>query len=225
MAFKRKIMKRKVNKKRTYRKRKVMRLTRSVVPASMNYKRSFWLQTWVPSTVSTSDFWKFFAITLSSIPNVTELTGLFDQYKINAYKLTFYPKYSEFAGNDQTTSTTNIGQTFMSICYDNRRTVSSTGTYSSSTFNSFCEQGKVKLYKKLNRPMSIYIKPTIEGKFINGTSANMWTGPQWLPTSSSTISHWGPQVFVHDNNFSAAALGRQSFDIFCTVYLQVKNAK
>lgn len=211
-------------------RRKIMtvpRVTRSLKPAVLYIKRKQWSTTWIPSTVATSDFWKSFAMQLSFLPNSTELTNLFDQYKICAIKWTFFPRFTSFSGNDNTDTTppgvTNLGQTMMHICYDNRSTVTPAGTYSSANLNTFMEQGRIKTILNPNRPVSVYMKPVIQGEYIGGTATNMFTKSKWLPTSSPSINHIGPNIFVQDHNFSGTFA--QQWDILVTTYVALRNQK
>lgn len=207
-----------------YRKRGVLPRFQT---GAMVIKRKWWSAAWVPTTATTNDFWRPLFISLSNIPNYTDFTNMFDQYKICAFKVTYFPKYTGFGGENTTDTTlpgiTNTGQNIMHVCYDTRTTVTPSGTYTSATLNNFFEQGRIKTIRNGNAPINIYCRPSIQGNYIGGTATNMYTGPKWLPTSSATLNHYGPNVFVQDANL-AGVFGQQ-YDVLITAYIAVKNQK
>lgn len=226
---KRRLYRKKPTTRRFVKKRKYPRRVPRPIgkTATMYIKRKLWSATWLPATAATSDFWKQFTLNLTQIPNYTEFTNMFDQYRIAAIKWTFYPRFTDFSGNDNTDTTppgvTNIGQNIMHICYDIYSTVSPSGTYTSTNLNSFMEQGRIKTVTNGNRPIQVYVKPVIQGNYIGGTATNMFTKSKWLPTSSPSIPHYGPNIFVQDLNL-AGVFGQQ-YDILVTAYIAVRNQK
>lgn len=223
-----------VYRKRSYSKRKrtikrrpmnvsrPRRMMRSNNPVA-RFKRTFYTTTLTPSTGATSGFWQYSTITLSDLPNVTEYTALFDQYKINAVKVTFRPRYDNFAGNDTVDTTlpgtTAQGMTRVHVINDPDSTLTPTGAYTSATLNSFLEQGNVRTYDG-TKPFSVYYRPKIVNSLTTGT--NNIRAP-WINTSSPSVSHRGFHYFMQDVNLTGTF--NQAFDIFVTMYFMCKNSK
>lgn len=185
-------------------------------------KRTFWYENWVPSTASTSGFWRNYALGLSNLPSVNEFTALFDQYRINSIKFTFRPRYDNFSGNDTTDTTlpnvTNQGQTHLHCIVDPESTVTPSGTYSSSNLNSFLENGSVRSYDG-NRAVNVYIrKPMVN---LNGVERRVKA--PWLQCGQNAIQHYGIHVFAQDINLTGVF--GQSWDVFVTYYMQFRGLK
>lgn len=209
-------------RKRARTSRNVPRRRLKLRTAMMSYKRKFFLQNWAPNTTTTAGFWRRYQSQLTDIPNSAELTALFDQYKINAIKLEFLPRFDNFSGNDTTDTAvpgiTNQSGTNVHVSYDTYTTITPGGTYNSANCNTFLEQGRVKTYTG-TKPITIFYKPTLvdNGRYVK---------PRWLSTDfavPATHVHYGPNVFMQDINFNGSF--GQTFDVFLTMYVQVRNMK
>lgn len=195
----------------------------------LKMQRTMWLQNWAPNTVGTSGFWRYYSVRLDDMTNVSELTNLFDTYRLAAYKITFRPRYDNFSGNDTTDTVLpgviNQSGTMLHIVKDPWSTVTPTGTYSSANLNTFLEQGnKVKTYSG-NKPVSVYIRgPTINNVVEGPFNVQRIRSP-WLNTNGggTAIYHNGFHVFAQDVNLTGVF--GQSWDVFVTYYLMVKNLK
>lgn len=206
------------------RMRFVRRIPRGLKPAIMAYKRKFYLESWQPNTTSISGYWRQYNQGLNNLPNNTEITALFDQYKVNAIKLQFIPRFDNFAGNNTTDTTlpgvTNQSGTYAHVCYDTRSTITPAGIYNSSTLNTFMEQGRVKTYNG-NRPFTVYYRPVIVTQY-GGVNTQMYVRSTWLPTNNP-ITLYGPHVFMQDYNFNGTF--GNSYDIYVTFYMMCRNMK
>lgn len=191
----------------------------------LKMQRTTWLQNWTPSTTGTNDFWRYYQFTLQQITNFTEMAALFDQYKMYALKYTFVPRYDSFAGNDTTDTTlpgvTNQGGVKLHIVKDPFSVVGPTGTYTSANLNSFLEQGnRVKTYSG-NRNVSVFFRTTVN-QTVEGTNTNR-VRAVWLNTTQTNIAHSGFHVFAQDVNLTGVF--GQSFDVFVTAYLMLRNVR
>lgn len=228
MAFKR---------KRTTKPRRTTRTVRrrTTVPRNipvfrrrhhmLYYKRKFWLENWAPNNTTTSGFWRRYNLSFGNLPNYTDLSNLFEYFRISKIKLTFLPAYDSFAGNDN--SDTGVpGITFQTGTYchvlnDPKSQVNPSGVYGQTSLQSFMEQGNVKSRLGI-RPFKIYYTPAIVVESV----ANKLVGPRFLPISAVNQTHFGPQVYMQLPNFTgalAATTWMQNFDVFVTMYVTVKG--
>lgn len=134
---------------------------------------------------------------LSSVIDPTDLTQLFDRYKIVGVKLkihylqnaSFIPGYSNlptlysaFDGDDATPPPTSLG-------------VVSKGYCKSRVLNA-------------NRPMSVYIKPRVTKEIYNSALTTGYSSEKacWLDCNSADVPHYGLKMWLsdwvggHDNN-------------------------
>lgn len=211
-------------RKRTTRRRMMRRVPRSLRLNTIVFKRKVWQGNWQPSTASTADFWKYYKFSLNDMNNYTEVTNLFDEYKISALKVEFHPRFDSFAGNDTTDTTlpgiTNQSGTKLHVLIDPSSTLTPTGTYISSTLNTLLEDGNVKSYSG-NRVVTVYFKPKVYNT-VSGLAANMIRSP-WIRTDQIALPHYGFHAFAQDNNFNGTF--GQSWDLFVTYYIQCRNIK
>lgn len=203
--------------------RALPRVARSLRLNTLAFKRKQFMFNWQPSTASTADFWKYLGFAFSSLTNNAEISSMFDEYKICALKWEFHPRFDSFAGNDTTDTTlpgiTNQSGTKLHICIDQNSTMTPTGTYNSGTLNGFMENGNVRTYSG-NRVVTVYYRPKVFNT-VQSTSAQPIKSP-WLITSAS-FQHWGFHAFAQDNNFNGSF--GQSWDVYCTAYMKVRNVR
>lgn len=203
-------------------------LTRSLRPNKIALKRTFWLENWTFSTVTTNGFWRYYSFTLSQLPSLSEFQSLFDQLKISAIKVTFRPRYDNFSGNDTTDTTspgvTNAPGNYMHVIVDPKSLTTPSGLYTSSNLNIFMEQGNVRTYQGL-RPFSVYFKPMIN-QTVGAVQGMRRRAPYLLidPASGATgAPHYGFHVFQQDVNLTGTSV--QSFDVYVTYYMMAKGVK
>lgn len=203
----------------------VPRIRRAMKLPTYSLKRTFWLENWSPNSGSVSGFWKYYVFDLNALGWATELSNVFDLYKINACKFTFRPRYDNFAGNDTTDTTfpgiTNTGGTHMHVIVDPYSQTTPTGVYNSGTLNSFFEQGNVRSYQG-GRPFSVYYKPCIPQLTSSPSAATRRQKAPWLQLQTQRdILHTGFHVFAQDINLTGVF--GQSWDVFVTVYMKLKG--
>lgn len=190
-----------------------------------NIKRTFWLENWTLGTAATSNFWRYYAFQLSSLPSYTELTALWDRYRLNAIKVTFRPRFDGFGGENTTDTTlpgvTNQAGNYMHVINDPYSNVTPTGVYNSANLNSFLENGNVRSYRGL-RPFSVYVKPAIDTYVGTSATAARRRAP-FLQTTNFNMVHNGFHIFAQDVNLTGVS--GQSFDVFVTYYMTLKGLK
>lgn len=213
--------------RRMTKKRRIVR-RRRVRGARLNVKRTFWVENWTPNTTTTNGFWRYYQTSIGVMPSIAEFTAMFDQYRINAVKITFRPRFDNFGGNDTTDTTlpgvTNQAGCMMHVCKDPYSVVGPTGTYTSANLNAFFEQGNVRTYTG-NRAFSVYYKPTIN-KTVDGAGGSNNVERARAPYINSNniqVVHNGFHVFAQDVNLTGTF--GQSFDVYITYYMTWKNLR
>lgn len=213
-------------RRRRINRRRIMRVSRPLRMPSMvmKFKRKFWLYNWTLNTATTIGFWRYLNLTLNDMPASTEITNLFDQFKISGIRYELHPRYDTFGGENTTDTTlpgvTNQAGNKVHVVNDPRSALTPTGTYTTATLNSFMEQGKVRTYSG-NRTIVIYHKPTIVQSLPTGSRV---IKAPWLQTSNSTtVSHFGAHVFLQDINLTGVT--GQSYDVFATLYMVCRGAR
>lgn len=210
-----------VKRKRGYPRRQPQRISvpRPLREQQLNFKRKFFLENWAPNNVSTNGFWRLFNLAPNLLPEWANFVSLFDVFKVTGVLLEFHPRYSEFAGNDNTSAATSNSGTRVHIVNDPFSIVGPSGIYNAATLNSMLENGNCRSYSG-NRIISVYSRPTI---FMDVGGATMIKRAPWLRTDSGATGHKCCHVFMQDNNFSGVF--RQSFDVFATYYIRFKNLR
>ena len=189
----------------------------------VSFNRTFYYENWTPSTATTAGFWKYYGFRLNQLPNYTEITALFDRYKINAIKVTFRPRFDNFAGNDTTDTTlpgvTAQGTTMMHIIADPDSIVTPSGTYTIGTLNSFLENGSVKTHDG-TKPISVYFRPKVN-RTVGAEDAGSRIRAPWH--TATNVSHFGFHAFMQDVNMTGTF--NQSYDVFVTYYMMAAGLK
>lgn len=211
---------------RTYTKRRYNRMRKASSKPTL-LKRTFCLETWTPSTVTTGDFWKYYQFTFGSLPSSAELSAIWDQVKINRIKVTFRPRYDSFNGNDTTDTTapgvTAQGGTNLHVIVDPRSNMTPTGTYTRTTLNTFLENGSVRSYTG-TKPFSFMFTPVV-GTNLSGsasTFAQFYKAP-YHDAALGNVTHRGFHIFAQDTNLTGVF--NQSFDVFVTYYMSFRGTR
>lgn len=211
-------------KRRTRRryKKKSMRMYKQPAKNMLSVKRRFYLTQWTWTTTTTADFWKYLTFSAGLIPNFAEYTNVFDEYRINALKYTFMPRYTdvEAAGAGATGSP----QAYAHVLIDPTSTLIPAGVYGSGTLNNLMENTNVRT-RQCHRPFSVYFKPKILQQAFGGGTAGVVRKSAYIRSSDTAVDHRGFHIYVQQNNFSASANANIIFDIFVTVYLTLKNVR
>lgn len=187
---------------------------RSVRPPGMTLKRRFFLQSWAFSGAAVNDFWRYYGFNLNQLPNVTDFTNLFDEYRINGIRLSFYPRYSDYQAG--TTAAPQPSRIDMVQVIDPMTTITVAGSFGSTVLNGLMEDSNARI-RDLSRPRHIYFKPKV--LVANG----QWRFSPWLRSDQVSADHRGVHVFLKDANFVGAT--GPIIDVFVTFYFSLRNLK
>jgi len=155
---------------------------------------------------------------LADCPNSAEFTTLFDQYRIRAVKITFYP-VSNVAWTGSASTSMPIGEFYSLLDYDDATiptAIADMNQYSTIRRTYF------------NRPHSRYFKPTATqvGVYESGGATNGYrTLPTstWFDCSSNTILYYGLKCAYAVSN--AASMQKENIRVTATYYMQFRRTR
>lgn len=215
MAYKKKM---RVKPRRKVRSRKAS-ITRAIKSNLVSIKRSVRLDNFSTSTTFTANSYVF---TLSALPGASEFTALFEQYKINAVKLTFIPFFNSMDSEQQldnvasARSWTTTPRVFTCIDKDGAPPTSET---------LFLERGNMRLVKRPLDSFSIYIsKPCVQFGTANllAITGGAPKPSPWIDCDNFNIQHWGCAIGAQ---MPASSAGTSFiYSVVATYYMQFKGA-
>lgn len=220
------VMKRKRIPRKSLRRRRRVRRRMNIVrrPASMmksvfHTKRITALGNWTFNTTTTDGYWRYFSVTMASYNNFAEMAALFDEYRVNAIKLTLRPRYDCVDSG----STVNNPQTYLHYIVDPGSTLLPAGAYDLTTLNTFLENNDCKT-RTLNRPVSIYFKPKVMDQVAGGGTQARAVKGGWIRTTETSVIFRGAHLFIQGNNFTNVT-NAVKLDQYITFYCSFRNPK
>lgn len=185
---------------------------------------------WVFNTgtgVNVSFFSMANMFTLDMLPDYSEFTTLYDQYKINRVKVKMTP-YST-ASMLQTGVTTNNNQSLglilhSCIDYDDASAfaASSTGINAMRQFLSYRTRNFIN-----GRPVKIYFKPRIAMAAFGGGVFGSYASatPKWIDCDSSSVQHYGTKWIWESFQPDSSVPVFVWFKIEATLYFECKQPR
>lgn len=204
-------------KRRVKRRTSTPRPSRWLSMPRLVTSRKFFLDTWQFGTAATNDFWRYYIHRPSEMPNWGEYASLFDEYRLNAVKVTFLPRYDSV---DVSAATPMFyGHTVI----DSASTMIPAGTYGSGSLNVLMENSGVRT-RSLSKPVSIYYRPKIAMQAFGGATNVYQTVPKFLKTNDTSVDYRGFHMYLQGNQFSASG-SNVKLDVFVTYYLTFRNTR
>lgn len=147
--------------------------------------------------------------TLDQVPGYTEFTNLYDFYKLNAVKLTFYPQMTQNISLGSVNNA-NASARFFSVIDLNDATAPTSS-------NDLREYSTCRMTPILRRH-SRFLKPRIQD------ADKVYTpGRPWLYTSSPSIKHFGLKIFVEP--MGSTSTTDMEYKCEAKFYLSFKSVK
>lgn len=216
-------------RKTSNRPRKARRTMRKRVPRSVvtnnlvSIKRRYYVGQWLP-TVSAGWNSTNYTFRLSNLPLYTEMTALFEQYKINAVKLTFIPEWVGSLDQNNAYISAGSGTTYISTprLYT---LIDKDGDPQINTEDRMLENSMTKIITQPHKAFSIYVKkPCVQ--FEVGTSLGFsGAAPKpspWLDCDNNGVNHYGCAIGAQVGGSITAAM---PYRVVATYYMQFKIAK
>lgn len=175
--------------RRVVRRRRVRRLRRTIprgIKAFGNYKMNTYTQNIVSSitTTASTDLTIAHKIKFSDLPNYADFQKLFQQYKINWYKVTWVPSHTQYDPNNGTTF--NNVPFYTAVDYDQDAT---------PTVSQILQFGNTK-FRQFNKKWSQFVSPMTT---LTGSSSNEIKKKSkyvWLDTTNADQYHNGLDMAV-----------------------------
>lgn len=146
--------------------------------------------------------------TLSSVPGYTELTALYDQYKISAVQVCFYPKQTSVTSLVTLDNVKGNARFLSAIDYNDDTAPGS--------FDQIREYENCQVTPCIEKH-EVYIK---EPLFLNNSGQNV---NGWVSTSNPTTRYYGLKYGCEPTLASGA--NTMTYQIECVFYMSFKNVK
>lgn len=168
-------------KRTTYKKKFAKRFLRKRI---QNDKHYFKGHAEHGNIVVTAGETKFFAETfkLANLTNVASFSQLYDHYRINAVKITFYPPFNVY--NASGTGALNVPEIYLVRDYD---------TSVDPTSIAQLDQYTHTVRRAFTRPVSMFLKPKVTMP-VYGESGNAFCNPArppWIDMAKTDVVYYG----------------------------------
>lgn len=164
------------------------------------FKRTVYLPAFIVSSTAVNvPFVNSFS--LADVPNATEFTTLYDQYKITGIQFKLYPRFNSV---DQNLSG---GRIWTVLDYDDSNLP--------ATINELCQYQNVKC-TNTSQIHSRYLKPKFN---LTTGSANVPQSKFWIDVASTSVPYRGIKGIIEPTSASVA------YDCKLTYYLAMKNVR
>lgn len=183
----------------------------ALIPPGVTHRFTRWAQygNISSSTATFNNFtWKF---ALSDLPNYTEFTTLFDQYRITAIEMLFVPTATE------SVSTTPINGCFFAVIdYDDATSLSTNTDY--LQYDTFQQQLLVMPASSVKK---IKLRPRLATAVYGGGAFTSYANTvSWLDVASPSVEHYGVKV-----GLAATPVTTIGYQVLARYELEFKHAR
>lgn len=148
-----------------------------------------------------------YAFQLSNIPNSSEFTSLYDQYKINAVSVCFYPKQTQVTSLSTTDNIRANARILTAIDYNDDTPP--------TTLDELRQYDNCEVDVIVNKHERYIPKPL----FLNNSGQNV---NSWLSTANPSTRHYGLKYGVEPTQAVGASF---TYNVEVTYYIAFKNTK
>lgn len=160
------------------------------------------------------------AFKLSDVPNYTELTALYDFYRINKVSVKIVPKFNTNNILDSVTNSTQMIEPLVWTAIDyNDATIPTTLLEIQEYASSKVTRGS-ELHKR-------YLTPRLAVQLFDGVTPAYGEGKthEWINCDYPDVPHYGLKICITPWDGTGIATGRLYYDLAITYYLEFKNTK
>lgn len=186
-----------------------------------------WITNWPFNTTTTGGFYREITPNLQQILNVPEYQVLFDMYIVDRIAVHVVPRFGDVVlpatGNTNQTIQTNNNQLYATIGKQTGRIVTPTGTYGSTSYNTFLANVNNPKMFKLDKPFTYSFKPHVTEEIASGR-LSIKTQP-WTSLDAPDLPLIGCLMYISDTNFSAINTSFMGVDLHYTFYFRCKGSR
>ena len=209
MPFKRRYApKRKLIRRKKFARRPMKRSMTGPAQPVQFFKRTDYVEGWASVGTTAPGVAGAYNFALTQVPNASDFTALYDQYKINLVKFTIIPR-----GN-----TSNI------VTGGNSMGVFTVLDYDDSTvpanLDTLLQHQNMKMTRSVQQHKRVF-RPLVRDQLIgSGGAASRGQYRGWIDCDDTTIPHFGIKYW-----FQASPSGTQEYDLKVDYYLAFKNVR
>lgn len=145
---------------------------------------------------------------LSLMPDVTDFTTLFDQYRINKFVVKFIPN---FDGNSLLpTGFVSMPNIYYAVDHDD--------AVAPTTIDQLLQYPRMKI-RPVNKITSVMFTPSTLST-VDATASSAIKYKQWINCAYTTIPHYGLKFYI-----DAIGVSQARFRVFVTTYFSMKDPR
>lgn len=150
-----------------------------------------------------------YAPQFTNLPNATEFTALFDEYRINKMVVKFVPNYT---GSDMNPNATfnSLPNIYSIIDYDDASTP--------ANLDELLQYPNMRMTRS-NQIHTRVFTPKVSLD-VNGVAGTAAKAKQWLDCNQTTIPHYGMKYWI-----DAAGVSTGTYRIFITMYFSCRGVR
>lgn len=164
------------------------------------------------------------SVTLDGLPNYTEFTNLFDQYKITYVKFYFVNRGTNLSMIESYNNAA-LGMPQMVICVD--KDDIATPASSEAGMNAIRERAKARSFcwTPEKRVFTIGWKPNVLGAVYESGISTAYTPKTntWIDCSDPATPHYGLKGVIQVPFSTGVMPGELRFDVYATVYVSCRG--
>lgn len=155
------------------------------------------------------------AFSLNDLPSYTELTALFDKYRIAGVKLRFYPRINQQLLSSITSTTpSGIVPIVTVIDYDDDSVP--------ANLDELMQYQNFKIHDQF-KPFSVFLRPQMAIAAYSGAFTSYASGRKiWIDAASPGVKYYGLKIGTQNYSSGSIATYDPTWDIFLTYYIQCK---
>lgn len=187
------------------------RRRRPRIPRGMNnnnvhtFKRSWYLPANI--SVTTANVYGAYAFSLNDVPNASEFTTLFDQYRINSVRYKIMPRGSSAeAGTNN-----NVGKIFSVLDYDDG--------VAPTSVDQLCQYPNMKTTRTTSDHVRSLRPMFASTQYFTSTLSGYGARRGWLDCDYSAIPHYGIKYAIQ------GTAGAQVFDVLIEYSISFKGVR
>lgn len=161
-----------------------------------------------------------YSFALSQLPNVSDFTTLFDQYKLTGVKMTLTPACSEGILSPLTGTAQPLGFSRVHTVIDYDDSAAPTSEDQLLEYGSHKSTAPFQIHSR-------YIKPKILQEVYRSslTTAYSPKSNQYLDTSYTDVPHLGMKLWISAPNTNAGTAQSITYKVYQTMYFTCKNVR